>query len=372
MSKLPDWVENLFQQADIRINGKRPWDMQCHDEAAFERIAADPSLGLGESYMEGMWDCKALDQFFDRLLFSARHTKFCPTSAILARVAKAKLLNMQNKQRSIRVVNVHYDIGNAFYEAMLDPYMQYTCAYWNGTATDLASAQEAKLDLICRKLDLAPGEKILELGCGWGGLARYAAEHYGVQVAAYNISTAQIEWARARCNGLPVEFHLRDYREATGTFDKVVAIGLCEHVGYKNYRSFLELAHQRLKLGGIFLLHTIGGNRSVCHLDPWTDRYIFPGGMLPSVAQLGNAMDDLFVIEDWHSFGTDYDLTLMAWHANFEHAWPCFSEEYGEQFYRMWRYYLLSCAGAFRSRDIQLWQLVLSKDGIRGGWKRTR
>jgi len=372
MPKLPELIATLFDQADIRINGTRPWDMQCHDEAAYLRICDDVSMGLGESYMDGMWDCEALDQFFDRALTANHDRNIRPTPTMLVEAAKARLLNRQNKHRSQKVAKVHYDIGNAFYEAMLDPYMQYTCAYWNGTAGDLAAAQEAKLDLTCRKLALRPGERILELGCGWGGFARYAAEHYGVEVTAYNISTAQIEYAREKCKGLPVEFRLQDYREATGVFDKVVAIGLCEHVGYKNYRGFIELAYRCLKPGGIFLLHTIGRNRSVTHTDPWIDRYIFPGGMLPSVAQLGQAMDDLFVLEDWHSFGTDYDRTLMAWHANFEKAWPRFSEEYGERFYRMWRYYLLSCAGAFRSRQTQLWQLVLAKDGIRGGWKGVR
>ena len=326
MSKLPELIATLFDQADIRINGGRPWDMQIHDEAVYERIAAGSSLGLGESYMEGMWDCESLDQFFDRLLTAHHDGKIRPTPAMLVEAAKAKLLNEQTKRRSLKVAKVHYDIGNAFYEAMLDPYMQYTCAYWNGTAKDLAAAQEAKLDLICRKLDLKPGERILELGCGWGGFARYAAERFGVRVIAYNISTEQIEWAREKCKGLPVEFHLQDYRDATGVFDKVVAIGLCEHVGYKNYRSFLELAYRCLKPGGIFLLHTIGRNRSVTLTDPWIDRYIFPGGMLPSVAQLGQAMDDLFVLEDWHSFGVHYDRTLMSWHANFEGAWPRFSE----------------------------------------------
>lgn len=372
MSKLPGWIKKLFCQADIRINGDRSWDFQCHDDAVYDWISGEASLGLGESYMEGMWDCGALDQFFDRVL-PAYHNRKIPLSLVtLADVAKAKLFNRQNKQHSRKVAEVHYDIGNEFYEAMLDPYMQYTCAYWNGIAGDLASAQEAKLDLICRKMGLVPGEKILELGCGWGGFARYAAEGYGVQVIAYNISASQVEWARAACEGLPVEIRLQDYREATGTFDKVAAIGLCEHVGYKNYRCFFELAHRCLKPGGIFLLHTIGRNSSVCKVDAWVDRYIFPGGMLPSAAQLGQAMNNLFVLEDWHSFGADYDRTLMAWHANFEKSWARFSAEYGERFYRMWRYYLLSCAGAFRSREIQLWQLVLSKNGIRGGWKGVR
>jgi len=372
MSKLPEWLKDLFDRADVRVGGKRPWDIKWHDDTVYERIAGDVSLGLGESYMDGMWDCDALDQFFDRVLSAHREKKIPLSLVTLADVARARLLNRQSRQRARKVAKVHYDIGNPFYEAMLDPYMQYTCAYWNYTAGDLASAQEAKLDLICRKMGLVPGEKILELGCGWGGFARYAAEHYGVEVAAYNISEAQVEWARARCRDLPVEFRFQDYREATGIFDKVAAIGLCEHVGYKNYRSFFELAHRCLKPGGIFLLHTIGRNSSTCTVNAWVDRYIFPGGMLPSPAQLGKAMDKLFVLEDWHSFGADYDKTLMAWHENFEKNWPSFSEEYGERFYRMWRYYLLSCAGAFRCRDIQLWQLVLSKDGIRGGWKGVR
>ena len=193
MSKLPALIATLFDQADIRIDGGRSWDMQIHDKAVYERIAAGSSLGLGESYMEGMWDCEALDQFFDRLLTAHHDGKIRPTPAMLVEAAKAKLLNEQTKRRSLKVAKVHYDIGNAFYEAMLDPYMQYTCAYWNGTAKDLAAAQEAKLDLICRKLDLKPGERILELGCGWGGFARYAAERFGVRVIAYNISTEQIE-----------------------------------------------------------------------------------------------------------------------------------------------------------------------------------
>ncbi len=372
MSNLPKWLEDLFCRADIRVNGQRPWDLQCHDDALYERIAADASLGLGESYMDGLWDCEALDQFFDRALSSQRGQAVPCSIGMLFSRAKARLLNPQNRHHSLDVARIHYDIGNDFYEAMLDPYMQYTCAYWNGIAGDLASAQEAKLDLVCRKMDLTPGERILELGSGWGGFARYAAEHYGVHVTACNISRPQIEWARAKCEGLPVEFRLQDYREATGLFDKAAAIGLCEHVGYKNYRGFFELVLRCLRQGGIFLLHTIGRNSSATHCDPWMDRYIFPGGMLPSAAQLGKAMENLFVIEDWHSFGPDYDRTLMAWHANFEKAWPRFSTEYGERFHRMWRYYLLSCAGAFRSRQNQVWQLVLSKGGIRGGWKGVR
>ena len=234
---------------------------------------------------------------------------------LIVNAVKARLFNMQNKRLSKRVAQQHYDLDNDFYEKMLDPHMQYTCAYWKGVHT-LAEAQEQKLELICRKLQLRKGDRILELGCGWGGFAQYAATKYGCSVVAYNISSEQVAYARRWCAGLPVEVIQGDYREATGEFDKVAAIGLCEHVGYKNYRTLMETVHRTLKPRGLFLLHTIGNNASVTTSDPWFDKYIFPGGMLPSVAQLSAAMDGLFVMEDWHNFGPDYDRTLMAWQDN--------------------------------------------------------
>ena len=369
---LKNWFSELLSQVDIRLDGSRPWDIHLHEEKALDRILATGTLGLGESYVAGQWDCQALDEFFDKMLWSRLHRKVQVNPSLLMQVLRSKVLNMQNRDRSRKVAEIHYDLGNAFYEAMLDPYMQYTCGYWSGGATDLVQAQEAKLDLVCRKLDLQPGEKVLELGCGWGGFARFAAERYGVHVTGYNISKEQVAWARERCKDLPVDIRLSDYRDAEGTYDKVVSIGMCEHVGWKNLRAFCQLAADRLAPEGVFLLHTIGGFRVNHENEPWIDKYIFPGSFLPSPAQLATAFDGLFMMEDWHNFGPDYDKTLMAWNENFEKAWPRFEAQYGESFRRMWRYYLLFCAGTFRSRYNQLYQVVLSKKGIRGGWRTAR
>jgi len=205
------------------------------------------------------------------------------------------------------------------------------------------------------------GERILELGCGWGGFARYAAEHYGVEVVAYNISAAQVEWARARCKGLPVEFHLQDYREATGAFDKVAAIGLCEHVGYKNYRSFFKLVHGCLKPGGIFLLHTIGRNRSAHCADPWIDRYIFPGGMLPSPSVFTrHAQAAGLALEERFAFGTDYARTLREWHQRFSAALPqVLAQGFDIRFVRTWSFYLAYCEAGFAEGSTDVVQYAL-------------
>ena len=278
----------------------------------------------------------------------------------------ARLINRQSRWRASTVAREHYDLGNDVYEAMLGRRMQYTCAYWPSART-LDEAQENKLNLICRKLYVTPGMTVLDLGCGFGGLAQFLAAEYGCRVVSYNVSQHQVEYARELCRGLPVRFELRDYRESvheTERFDRIAAIGLCEHIGQKNYPTFFDLAHKLLRDQGLFLLHTIGGNRSETSTDAWVDRYIFPNGVVPSIAQFGRAMEGLWTIEDLHNFGPDYDRTLMAWWSNFSRAWPHLRDRYSERFYRMWRYYLLSCAGTFRARKLQLWQLVLSKGDI--------
>ena len=363
-------ISKIFHDAGITVQGKNEWDIQVHDERFFNRILFKWSLGFGESYMDGWWDTNALDQLIYRLYTSNIDNK---NSNLPSKIdmCKARLLNQQSKLRARKVAHVHYDIGNDMYSKMLGHTMQYTCAYWKN-AQSLNEAQENKLDLICRKLQLQKGEKVLELGCGWGSFAKFAAENYGVEIEAYNISREQVEFARERNKGLPVTIHLADYRDAQGTYDKVAAIGLCEHVGYKNYATLMEVAHRSLKKHGLFLLHSIANNVSTTHCDPWFNKYIFPNGMLPSVKQLGETIEGLFVMEDWHNFGPDYDNTLVAWYHNFDRHWPLYREKYGVRFYRMWKYYLLSLAGAFRARRIQLWQVVMSKNGVLGGYESIR
>ncbi|HEY7774965.1 MAG TPA: cyclopropane fatty acyl phospholipid synthase [Kineobactrum sp.] len=368
-SSLHQQMADLLQLADITVGGNRAWDLQLKAPGVFERVSARGSLGLGESYMDGAWDAQQLDEFFTRLFRAALDQKVKPLGLILHGL-RNRLFNLQTLQRAWQVGEVHYDLGNDFYAAMLDRRMTYTCGYWR-SAANLDQAQEAKLDLICRKLKLEPGMWLLDIGCGWGSLMGFAAEHYGVSCVGVTISREQVEWAKAVYRGLPLEFRLQDYRDTNEPFDRIASVGMFEHVGYKNHRSFMQVANRCLKDDGLFLLHTIGGNVRRGGADPWIDRYIFPNGNLPSIGQIGDAADSLFVLEDLHNFGADYDKTLMAWHANFEAAWPHFRARLGERFYRMWRYYLLSCAGGFRARNLQLWQWVFSKGGLDGGYIRS-
>lgn len=373
-------MEKIVKQlalADIQINGSRPWDMQIHDGRVLQRMVAEPSLGAGESYMEGAWDCASLDEFFFRLLRQLDLKKIYHPKTLLAFQIKNFFTNQQSKLRSRKVAEQHYNLDNELYVAMLGPSMAYTCGYWRQTQS-LDEAQYAKYDLICRKLGLQPGEQVLELGCGFGGLAKFAAEKYGVSMTSVNISAEQMRYARNLCRNLPVTLVECDYRDRELynpkkiKFDKIVSVGLCEHIGYHNYRNFLRIARENLKDDGLFLLHTIGKNISHSFTDPWIQKYIFPQGMLPTVKLLSTAGEKYFVTEDLHNFGADYDKTLMAWHANFEQAWPSLTARYNEKFRRMWRYYLLSCAGGFRARSMQLFQLMLSPKGEINGYHSYR
>lgn len=355
-------IRDLFSSAGIAINGENPYDIQVHNDQFYQRVLAESSLGFGESFMDGWWDCDAIDQLVCKMHKANVREKVKGNLKVMLPVVKSKLLNLQAKTRAYEIGKKHYDIGNDLYQRMLGRTMAYTSAYWKH-AKNLDDAQEAKMDLVCKKTNLRPGMTVLELGCGWGSFAKYAAEKYGVEVTGVTVSKEQVELGNERCKGLPIEIKLDDYRNVKGRYDVVISIGILEHVGYKNYRTYMEVANRCLKDDGIAFAHTIGGNTSRTAIDPWIDKYIFPNAMLPSIAQLANAMEGIFVVEDWHNFGPDYDTTLMAWHKNFENAWPELKNKYGRRFYRMWKFYLLSCAGGFRARYNQLWQIVMTKQG---------
>jgi len=354
------FVRELLGKAGIAIGGSAPHDIVVHDRRFYGRVARDCSLGLGESYMDGWWDCPAIDQMIARIHRANLPESIRKNWKYIAAVLKARVLNLQSSKRAFEIGERHYDIGNDLYRAMLDRRMVYSCAYWND-ATTLDAAQEAKLDLVCRKLGLRPGMRVLDLGCGWGSFAKYAAEKYGAEVTGYSVSKEQIALGRELCAGLPVELHLDDYRNARGRFDAVLSIGFMEHVGYKNYRAYMEVVDRCLARGGVSLLHTIGGATSEKICDPWTNRYIFPNGQIPSLAQLSTAMEGLFVADDVHNIGPHYDPTLMAWHARFTAAWPELRAHYDERFSRMWTYYLLMSAAAFRARYLHVFQIVMSR-----------
>jgi len=370
-NKLKETAQQILALADIKINGNRCWDIHVHNDKLYGQVLSQWSLGLGESYMNGWWDTDCLDQFFYKLIKSDLRKKIRYNWKTLLVFLGQIIANPQKKSKAFKIGEHHYDIGNDLYQAMLDKRMVYTCGYWK-KASNLDEAQEAKLDLVCKKLGFQKGMKVLDIGCGWGSFAKYAAEKYGVFVTGITVSKEQVTLGRELCRGLPVEIKLQDYRDVKDKYDRIVSLGMFEHVGYKNYRTYMEVVHRNLRDGGLFLLHTIGGNISERTADPWIGKYIFPNSMLPSIQQIGSAIEGLFVMEDWHNFSSDYDKTLMAWFQNFNKHWKILKPRYSEQFYRMWKYFLLSSAGLFRSREYQLWQIVISKEGVPGGYQSVR
>jgi cyclopropane-fatty-acyl-phospholipid synthase len=357
-------LQDLFASADIQLQGGRPWDIRVNDTRFFRAVLAGGTLGFGESYMDGWWDCNALDEMCCRAI-RARLEERVPVNLHTAvAIASSFLFNLQTRRRSRLVGKRHYDVGNDLFESMLDPSMQYSCAWFRDT-DDLGQAQTEKMDLLCRKLGLEKGMSLLDIGCGWGGLAKHAAEHYGCRVVGITISEEQRRYGAEASRGLPVEIRLQDYREISEKFDRVVSVGMLEHVGPKSYRDYMKKVFQTLRQGGVFVCQAIAANQSSLYPDPWVARYIFPNSMLPSAAQVTKAAEKLLVLEDVQNLGADYEKTLKAWESNFRRSWDRFESRYGERFYRMWRFYLLSCAGGFRARSLQLFQFVFSKGGTR-------
>ena len=369
--RLKSSLNELLASAQISINGKNPWDIIVNNDEFYSKVFSSGSLGAGEAYVEKLWDCKQLDEFFTRVLESNIEKKIKTNWKLVTEIFLAKIFNKQTQALAFDNGQKHYDLGNDIFINMLDKRLTYTCGYWKNAA-NLDEAQEHKLDMTCRKLSLHSGMKVLDIGCGWGSFAKFAAEKYSVHVTGITVSEQQIELGRKMCAGMPIELKLMDYRDLNEKYDAIVSIGMFEHVGYKNYRKYMQIVQKCLKDEGLFLLHTIGNSTSLTSTDPWMNKYIFPGSMLPSIQQIGKAIDGLFVLEDCHNFGADYDKTLVAWHNNFVSNWDNLKDKYDEKFFRMWKYYLLMCAGAFRARKNQLWQMVFSKNGVPGGYNSIR
>ena len=363
-----DLLQGLLARADVQVNGARPWDIQVHDDRLFARVLAQGSLGLGEAYMDGWWDCAQLDEFFHKVVRAdlGRYLRLTPAAAWLT--LRSWLQNRQDRRRAFEVAEVHYDLDVDVFEATFDHRLTGSCAYWKG-ANDLDQAQEAKLDLICRKIGLKRGQRVLDIGCGWGAFMGFAAERYGASCVGVTVSRQQVDYVGRRYAGMQVEAQLKDYRSFEGEVDNVVSMGMFEHVGPKNYRTYFEKARQALRKGGLFLLHTIWSNEPGPAIEPWLNKYIFPNGVLPTVGQIGRAVEGLFVVENVENFGAYYDRTLMAWRSNFAAHWTPMAARYGERFCRTWDYYLSCSAGGFRSRRISVGQFVLSPEGAPGGWR---
>ncbi len=358
-----DVAMNILQAAGIPLNSSEPWSIHVHNEKIWDRVISQKQLGFAESYMDGWWDCAALDVMLTKLLSVNVLDLMRPSPALAFHVARSSLLNNQTKKRAAANAKHHYNIGNDLYSRMLDSEMVYSCAYWK-SANNLEEAQRAKFDLICRKLELQPGMRLLDIGSGWGGFLRYAVKNYGVEATGISPADNQISLAREKSEGLGINFIQQDYRDLTGQFDRIVSIGMMEHVGPKNYKTFFGKCDELLTKDGRMLHHTIASNLSKLVTDPFFDRYIFPGGVLPSLAQIAAATENVFVIEDVHNFGPDYDRTLLEWQKNISAKWSEIPE-YDERFQRMWDYYLLSSAAGFRAGNLQLIQCVFQRVGQR-------
>jgi cyclopropane-fatty-acyl-phospholipid synthase len=363
-------VESLLLHAGVRVNGDGAADVRVSDARFFDRVLSGGILGLGESYMDGWWHTDDLQGLLRRLI-EARLGERIRTLRDGWLWLLSRVRNRQDGRRAFTVGEQHYDLGNDLFEAMLGPDMIYSCGYWRD-ALDLAAAQDAKLDLIYRKVGLAPEMRVLDIGCGWGEAIRRASQKCGTIGVGVTISREQAEHARSRCSGLPIDIRLMDYRAMDERFDRIFSIGMFEHVGVKNYRAFFEVARRCLDKDGLFVLHTVGGNISGNHTNAWIDRYIFPNSVIPSAAQISQAVEGLFIIEDWQNFGADYARTLKAWRSNFDEAWPRLSARYDERFRRMWHFYLDSTCANFAARGLHVWQLVLSPSGVRGGYVAPR
>ncbi len=368
---LKSLVRNTLRTADIEIGGSRPWDVQIFDDEVYAHLLHGDTLALGEQYMAGEWECERIDELICRLLSADLASSVTLNLRTTLIALRSRFASPGRKSRAFDVGRRHYDIGNDLYRAMLDRRMVYSCAYWKDAGT-LDEAQEAKLDLICRKLALSEGMRVLDIGGGWGSFAKFAAQRYGVSVVNITVSEQQVALADEMCRGLPVENRLMDYRDVEGTFDRIVSVGMFEHVGQRHYGTFFQKAASCLAPDGLMLLHCIGTPVSCAASDPWVARYIFPNSMVPSMEQIARSVEGLFVIEDVHNFGAYYDPTLCCWYERFMEAWPALKQSYSDEFRRMWRLYLLGSAGSFRARRLQVWQIVLSPNGVPGGYDSIR
>ena len=356
----------LANKAGIKVNGPDLWDIKIHNEKVYDRVLQGGSLGLGESYMDEWWDCERNDLLTERLtrVNIANDVKLSLQEK--CRLLWSRIWNRQYGKGSHRGVE-HYNVGNDLYTAMLDKNMTYSCGYWRSGAQDLDEAQVKKLDMICRKLNLKPGMRLLDLGCGWGSLMKYACTNYGTSAVGYTLADEQIALGQKFVGDLPIKFVKDNYLNAskreTDKFDAIVMVGSIEHCGAKNLRSLLEGMHKLLRDDGIILIHTIGNNTSLYACDPFFDKYLFPNSVNPSPAQITTAAENLFSLEDVHNFGEDYHTTLLEWNRRFQDAWPTLESRYSRRFKRLWEYYLHSVAGVFKARDLQLFQFVFTKIG---------
>jgi cyclopropane-fatty-acyl-phospholipid synthase len=353
-------VERILSTVDVRIGGSRPFDMQVHSDLFYKRVLLEGSVGLGESYMDGLWDCADLEELVFRFVESGIERRFRLLPGFVTMNALGHLVNRQPRSLGERTSR-HYNTDNDLFASFLGKYKNYSCAFYE-EGDDLDTAQLKKMDLICDELCLRPGENVLDIGGGWGEIAKHMASR-GCRITSINIADEQMRAAREHCKGASVDVVKCDYRDVAGTFDKIAIIAMMSHVGHKNHRPLFETVHRHLAPDGLVFVDTVGSAVSLQNGNPWIDKYIFPGIVFPSIQQISRAVEGLFVIEAVRNFGASYVKTLRAWNANLRRAWPRLSHRHDERTRRMFEFFFLTVAGFFRARDFQNWYVVLSPEG---------
>lgn len=364
----PNISMRLWTGEEISTPGSRPIGcVELRSRRALLGLLRSPSVGLGECYSKGLVEVHGnflavTNEVMAALTRRKSGQYYGPKVRSILHAAK-----VNSKRKSRHNVHHHYDLGNDFYRLWLDERMVYTCAYFEEPTATLDEAQTAKLEHVCRKLKLQPGQTVIDAGCGWGALAMYMAEHYGVRVIAYNVSPEQIEYARAQAAarglGDQVRFLQEDYRDIDTGCDAFVSIGMLEHVGLANYGRLGALIQRCLKPDGFGLIHSIGRSHPAI-ADPWITKYIFPGGYIPSLGEMTRVFEPYrFSILDVENLRPHYARTCALWLENFEAAAGRIAESYGDEFVRMWRLYLAGSSAGFKSGTLQLFQILFTPNG---------
>lgn len=338
-------------------------------DGVLRRVLADPEMAFGEAYMDGDWNPGrgGLVAIFRLYFANAGATAGSPLSRLAGSLVR-RIREANSRLSAQKNIQHHYDVDSELFREFLDPDMQYSCAYFETDDTTLADAQRAKCAHIGRKLRLSPGERVLDIGCGWGGMALYLAETYDVEVVGLTLADDQYQIARERAEarGLAdkVEFKQEDYRSQTDTFDAIVSVGMFEHVGRPQYQTYFDQVRRLLKPGGRSLIHSIGRNGPPSATNRnWITRYIFPGGYIPSLSEITPRVENAgLVATDIEVLRRHYARTLSCWNANFQARRDVFAERLGERFCRMWEFYLQSCEGVFRWGDLVVFQIQLGRE----------
>lgn len=338
-------------------------------KGVLRRVLADPAMAFGEAYMDGDWNPGqgGLAAVF-RLYFANAGEV---TDSLLSRLAGGLIRRVREANSRFSAqknIHHHYDVDSELFREFLDPDMQYSCAYFETDDTTLADAQRAKCAHIGRKLRLSPGDRVLDIGCGWGGMALYLAETYDVEVVGLTLADDQYQLAceRAEARGLAdkVKFKQEDYRLQTDSFDAIVSVGMFEHVGRPQYQIYFNQVRRLLKPGGRSLIHSIGRTSQPAPTNRnWITRYIFPGGYIPALSEITPRVEKAgLIVADIEVLRRHYARTLSCWNANFQARREVFANRLGERFCRMWEFYLLSCEGAFRWGDLVVFQVQLGRE----------